>query len=341
MRKRQVSNTPTRIDLAGGTLDIWPLNMLVDRALTVNVAVDLWSTTILEELPPPAPRRHIEVHSEDQGVQETWESSVQPPSATKLPLVAACVAFYEPERPLRLTTRCAAPAGAGLGGSSSLAISMLGGLQAFLNRPMMPPEEMVRVARDLEARVLGIPTGTQDHFAAAFGGVAAIRFGPGRPIRESLAVDLDDLAGRLVLAYGGASRASAMANWDMMRRAIENEGSTRAGLQAIATIAREMRGALIEQDLDAAARLMGREWEERKKLSPKVSTPTIDKAIDAALKGGAIAGKVCGAGGGGCIAFLCRPGTREPVSAALGALQSDGVRVLAARPTRLGLHLAG
>src|SRR5215510_12467223 len=111
--KRQVSNTPTRIDLAGGTLDIWPLNMLVDRATTVNVAVDLWASTILEEMPSTTPRRRVEVHSEDQEVHETWDSSVQPPASTKLPLVAECVRFFEPERPLRLTTRCAAPAGAG------------------------------------------------------------------------------------------------------------------------------------------------------------------------------------------------------------------------------------
>lgn len=339
--KRQVSNTPTRIDLAGGTLDIWPLNMLVDRALTVNVAIDLWATTILEELPASAARRRVEVSSEDQGIEETWESSFQPPADTKLPLIAECVRFFEPERPLRLTTRCAAPAGSGLGGSSSLAISMLGGLQSLLNRPMMPVEEMVRVARDLEARVLGVPTGTQDHFAAAFGGIASIRFGPGRPLREALAVDLERLDARLVLAYGGASRASAMANWDMMRRAIENEGNTRAGLQAIATIAREMRGALIEHDFDAAGALMAREWEERRKLSPKVSTPVLDKAIAQAIQAGAIAGKVCGAGGGGCIAFLCREGAREKVRSALDALKSDGVRVLPARPTRLGLHLAG
>ncbi len=154
-------------------------------------------------------------------------------------------------------------------------------------------------------------------------------------------MDLDRLDARLVLAYGGASRASAMANWDMMRRAIENEGNTRAGLQAIATLAREMRGALIEHDLDAAGALMAREWEERRKLSPKVSTPVLDKAIEQAIKAGAIAGKVCGAGGGGCIAFLCRDGARDKVRSALDALKSDGVRVLPARPTRLGLHLAG
>ncbi|HKY33506.1 MAG TPA: hypothetical protein VJV23_13310 [Candidatus Polarisedimenticolia bacterium] len=335
--KKIVANAPTRIDLAGGTLDIWPLNMLVDRAVTVNVAIDLWATTTLEEMPSG----RIKVRSEDQQVEETWDHPIPAALKTELPLIAECVRFFDPERPLRIATRCAAPAGSGLGGSSSLAISLLGGLQAFLGRPIIPPDEMVRVARDLEARVLEIPTGTQDHFAAAFGGAAAIRFGPGKPVREPLPLDLDRLSGRLVLAYAGASRASAQANWDMVRRVIEREGDTRRSLQAIATIAQEMRGALMQGDLDGAASLMAREWAERKTLSPKVTTEIIEKSLAAAQPAGALAGKVCGAGGGGCMVFLCREGAREAVRSALDRLAPDGVRVLAARPTRVGLHLAG
>lgn len=342
--KKQVAHSPTRIDLAGGTLDIWPLNMLVERALTVNVAIDLWATAIIEAPGSDAgagTEASIRVRSEDQDVEEIWQSVPVGPGSTRLPLVAACVRFIEPEEGFTLTTRCAAPAGSGLGGSSALAISLLGGLQAFLARPMMPPEEMVTVARDLEAGVLGIPTGTQDHFAATFGGAAAIRYGPGRPVREPLTLDLDRLASRMVLAYGGASRASGTANWDMIRRAVEKEPSATAGLAAIASIANDMRSALVQGDLDAAGDLLGREWEERKRLSAKVSTPVLEKALFAARAAGAIAGKVCGAGGGGCFVMLCREGAAVEVAAAMEALSGDGVTVLQARPTRLGLQLAG
>ncbi|HEY3176217.1 MAG TPA: hypothetical protein VGK94_10735 [Candidatus Polarisedimenticolia bacterium] len=342
--RKQTASAPTRIDLAGGTLDIWPLNMLVDRAVTVNVAINLWATTIIEDLPPgesagAGGRTHV--RSEDQGIEERWERASSPPPDTRLPLVAECIRFFQPRRSLKLTTRCEAPAGSGLGGSSSLAISMLGGLQSFLSRPIMPPDDMVRVAHDLEARVLRIPTGTQDHFAATFGGIAAIRYPPGPPIREALPIDLDFLGSRLVLAYSGASRVSATANWDMVRRAVDGEPVTMASLRQIAVIATEMRAALIEGNLDAAGILMGREWEERKHLSDKVTTPAIDKAIEIARKAGAIAGKACGAGGGGCVAFLCKQGAREQVVRALAGLASDGVSVLAASPTRIGLQLAG
>ena len=337
--RRHTATSPTRIDLAGGTLDIWPLNMLVDRAMTVNVAIDLTATAVIEE-PTGSSSTRVEVRSEDQNEEEAWDLAAAPPTGTKLPLVAECVRFFEPARGLRITTRCQAPAGSGLGGSSALAISMLGGLQAFLGRPIMPPDEMVRVARDLEARVLQIPTGTQDHFAATFGGAAAIRYGPGRPVREALPIDLEALGSRLVLAYGGASRLSAMANWDMVRRAIDKDAQTRQSLSTIATLAHEMRAALIEKDYEAAGALMGREWEQRKLLSSKVSTEVIEKAIAAARHAGAVAGKVCGAGGGGCIAFLCREGARPAVERALGTLSADGLRTIAARPTRVGLQLA-
>jgi len=340
--KRCTASSPTRIDLAGGTLDIWPLNMLVERAMTVNVAIDLTATAEIEDLPAggSATSARVEVHSEDQGRTEAWDIAAAPPAGSSLPLIAECLRFFGPSRGFRITTRCQAPAGSGLGGSSALAIGILGALQAYLGRPIMPPDEMVRVARDLEAKVLEIPTGTQDHFAAVFGGAAAIRYGAGRAVREAIAVDLEALGSRLVLAYGGASRLSAMANWDMMRRAIDKDEQTRRALSAIAVIAHEMRAALTAGDFDAVGSLLGREWEQRKLLSAKVTTEIIEKTIAAARQAGAIAGKVCGAGGGGCIAIVCREGARPAVEKALLALAADGLKLLAARPTRVGLQLA-
>ena len=334
--RKQTAIAPTRIDLAGGTLDIWPLNMLVDRALTVNVAIDLWATTTIEDV-----ASKTVVRSLDQGIEESWEKAATPPADTRLPLLAECIRFFRPRRFLKITTRCEAPAGAGLGGSSSLAISMLGGLQAFLSRPIMPPDEMVRVARDLEARVLRIPTGTQDHVAATYGGAAAIRYGPGPPIREALPVDLDRLSARLVLVFSGASRLSAMANWDMVKRTIDADKAALSGLASVAAIANEMRTALIETNFDAMGALLDREWQARKGLSPMVSTALIEKTIDSAKRAGALAGKACGAGGGGCVVILCKDGARPSVEQALRGLAADGVQLLAARPTRVGLQLAG
>ena len=342
--KKHVASSPARIDLAGGTLDIWPLNMLVDQAITVNVAVDLQATAVIEDHPAtadPAAIRRVEIRSEDLDREESWEDPASPPADSRLPLVARCAAYFGPERGFRLTTRCASPAGAGLGGSSALAVSLMAAMQGFMGRSMLPPDEAVAVLRDLEAGVLGIPTGTQDHYAAIYGGAAAIRYGPGRPEREPLGIDLEKLGERLVVCYTGASRLSAGSNWDMVKSAIDGAPATRAALSAIATIAREMRAALLAGDLDAAGVLMGREWDERRKLSSKVSTETIEKCIGAARAAGAIAGKVCGAGGGGCVAFLCKDGARDAVERAVARLEADGVSLLRAKPTAVGLQMAG
>src|SRR5258705_7222544 len=107
---KQTAYSPTRIDLAGGTLDIWPLNMLVDRALTVNVAIDLWATAVIEDLPGGAGDKdsgkasaRIEVRSEDQTHDETWECGSALPAGTKLPLIAECVRYFEAVRGFRIT----------------------------------------------------------------------------------------------------------------------------------------------------------------------------------------------------------------------------------------------
>ena len=338
--KRLVATSPTRVDLAGGTLDIWPLNLLVDRAVTVNVAIDLMATCSIEDLPGPPATRAALIRSEDSGVEETWADAAEPPADSRLPLIARCVRWVAPVRGFRLTTRSGSPAGAGLGGSSSLALSMLAGLEHFAGRPLTPPVDLISVARDIEAQVLRIPTGNQDHFAATFGGAAAIHLGPGPAFREVLPVDLERLAARLVLVYTGASRVSATANWDMMRRAVDGEEGTLKGLRAIAAIANDMRAALMTGDLDAAAALLNREWAERRTLSPRVSTELTEKTMEAARRAGATAGKVCGAGGGGCIVFLCREETRDAVIAALESLSGDGVKILPARPTAVGLQVA-
>lgn len=340
MRKSRMASAPTRIDFAGGTLDIWPVNMLVERALTINVSIDLLATTRVEEIDEPASGRpRAEIRSEDIDLSEIWEDAKAPPRDTRLPLIAECVRYLDPDRSFRLTTTCASPAGAGLGGSSSLAISLLGALESFLDRTIIPPEESIAVARDIEARVLKIPTGTQDHFAAIYGGASAIHHGPGRPVREALAVDLERLAARLVLVYCGASRLSARANWDMVRRALDAEQATCDSMAAIAGIAHEMRTAFLADDFEAIGALMSREQAERRRLSPEVSTPLIERTIESALAAGAAAGKICGAGGGGCIALLCPEEARGPVLEAVKALSSEGVRILEARPVAVGLQL--
>ncbi len=335
--KAAEASAPTRIDLAGGTLDIWPLYLLVNGAVTVNAAITLRARA---RVAPRAGSTHMAL-AEDLGRSVT----VTPPEVCggrrerspgrELPLHEAVLRLVAPVRPIDLVTHSGVPAGSGLGGSSSLAIAMLAVILAAEGETV-EPEALVSIARDLEADVLEVPTGTQDHLAAVHGGVGAVQYGPGLRRRTPLPVPIDELEAAGTLAFLGSARVSGRANWDMVRRAIDGDAATRRGLSAIASIAAEVRLALGRGRLDECARLIAEEWKERRGLSPEVSTPQTESALEAASKAGASGGKICGAGGGGCLFVMGPPDARPGIRTALAAI---GCTVMDFRVDREGLRV--
>jgi D-glycero-alpha-D-manno-heptose-7-phosphate kinase len=178
--------------------------------------------------------------------------------------------------------------------------------------------DLASIARDLEARILRIPTGTQDHLAAIHGGLSRIHFGEGAPRREALP-GAREIEARGVLCFLGASRASSTANWDMVRRALDGDPGTRRAMEAIACISEAMARAMAAGRFEECGRLIAEEWKERRALSPKVSTEKTEFALGAAMAAGAYGGKICGAGGGGCLFVLAPPEARSGVETALRA----------------------
>jgi len=209
-----------------------------------------------------------------------------------------------------------APAGSGLGGSSSLAIATATAL-CRLSERLLPPLRRLSVVRDIETQVLGIPAGEQDYYAALYGGAASIEWLPGGGRRESLPVDLDALRARTVLCYSGASRSSARSNWDMLRRRIDGEARVTRAMDGIASAARQMRGALQSGNWSKAGRVLAEEMSWREQLSPLVASGPVRSLLKVAGAAGAWGGKVCGAGGGGCLVFLAPVGACRSVGAAL------------------------
>ena len=133
-----------------------------------------------------------------------------------------------------------------------------------------------------------------------------------------------------------ASRNSGINNWDMMKRHIDGDTEVQARFARIRDVAREMRTTLEKQDWVGVGRLVADEWENRKRLAPGVTTPNIDDMLDAAAKAGAWGGKVCGAGGGGCLFCIGEPADTPAIRRALaehGArvldyhIETDGLRV--------------
>jgi len=325
------------VDLAGGTLDIWPLYLLVQDAMTVNAAVSLRASV---EVDSAGGGQH-RIVAEDVGREIRLDPSTIDGAAGRsvsgLPLHEAVLRHVGPATAVSIRTRSDAPAGSGLGGSSALAVSLLAALWAR-EGIRKDKDSLAATARDLEAQVLQIPTGTQDHIAALHGGVAAIHYGPGTSTREEIAGAAGALQERGVLAFLGTSRASARANWDMLRRALDGDPSTRRGLEIIAGIAAAMRAALLRSDFEECARLLGAEWQERRGLSPEVSTPETERALAAAGRSGASGGKICGAGGGGCLFVMGPPDARGRIA---DALRDAGCRLLDFTVDGRGLEVTG
>jgi D-glycero-alpha-D-manno-heptose-7-phosphate kinase len=323
------ASAPTRIDLAGGTIDIWPLYLFHPGAQTLNVAISLRARAWIE----PRPDERVELLSEDtdRTVNLAFD---QLPSDDTLPLLALLVHRFGVHG-IRLTTRGESPAGAGIAGSSALNVAVCGALAAYAGLEK-EPEALLEIAKDVEAQVIKVPTGLQDYRPAMYGGVAALELLAGETRRVPLAVDTDELQQRIVLCYTGEPRNSGTNNWDITKRHLDGDGHVFDCFERIRDTAANMRDALTRGDWDATARCLATEWENRKRLAPGVTTAAIDSLIARASAAGASAAKVCGAGGGGCLFCLTPP---EHAAAVRDALSDGGASLLDFRIETTGLDV--
>jgi D-glycero-alpha-D-manno-heptose-7-phosphate kinase len=328
------SKAPCRVDLAGGTLDIWPLYLYHANAVTVNFAVDRYTSCELST------RRdsRIVLRSRDLGGTEIFPTleALQSAKRYRLPLPAHVVRFFAPETGIELTTHSEAPAGAGISGSSALIIAVAAALNK-LTGAGYTIEKLREIAQNIEARIIGVPTGAQDYYPAMYGGVSAVELSPAGILRKAIPVDLRELDERIVLAYTGAPRNSGINNWEVTKAHIDGDRSVRRNFDRIAAIAHAMRGALHRSDWDEAGRLLRREWENRRKNAPGISTPLIDRLIAATRRAGVTGAKACGAGGGGCIVFLVERGSKPAVSS---IVEREGAKVLPVRVAARGVRVS-
>jgi D-glycero-alpha-D-manno-heptose-7-phosphate kinase len=316
------THAPCRVDMAGGTLDIWPLYLYHANAVTVNFAVNLNTSCLIETRED----RRIHLRSVDLNVEESF-ASLADLRAARRPrntLAAWVVKYFAPEMGLNVTTNSEAPAGAGISGSSSLLISTVSAFNKLLNTGH-DIETVREIAQNIEAQIIRVPTGCQDYYPAMYGGVSAIELGVAGVRRKSIPVDLAELNRRFVLAYTGKPRNSGINNWEVTKSHIDGDRTVHKNFERIAAISHAMRGALEASQWDEAARLLGEEWAHRRKNAPGITTPLIDRLVSVTRRSGALAAKVCGAGGGGCVVFLAEPEARERVAA---AIEREGAQVL-------------
>jgi D-glycero-alpha-D-manno-heptose-7-phosphate kinase len=318
-----------RVDLGGGTLDIWPLGLLHPGSTTVNVAVEL---PVAVALAPRAAGYAVRQGGEEHVAADAAGLRARPETA-----LAGCVVAALDLPPVAIEVESASPRGAGLGASSALTVALLAAAEALADdRSERASEERARLARDLEARLMGLPTGCQDHLAAQLGGALAIEHAPGGERVRRLAVDLDALGAHLVVAHTGQSHFSAANNWRIVRARLDGEPAIAARFEAIRDAAAALPRALEAGDWEGAGRLVGAEWEARRGLADGIETPAIARLLDLARARGGFGGKACGAGGGGAVAALVPSGRRAEITA---AWRAAGALVLDAPPTARGLEV--
>jgi D-glycero-alpha-D-manno-heptose-7-phosphate kinase len=339
MRKSTSSATitakaPCRADLAGGTIDLWPLYLFHPGAMTVNFALDIQTTCRIT----PLKGTRIELHSIDTRREEAFTDlgALRRARKYRLPLAAYLLRYFSPSGGLRLETHSESPAGAGISGSSALMIATTAALARFTEQSLRP-EEMRVIAQNVEAQIIGVPTGCQDYYPALYGGVSAIHLDADGIHREAVPIPAEEVESRFVLAYTGAPRQSGINNWEVFKAHINGDKHVFRNFERIAEIARAMHQAVRQQDWNEVARLLREEWKLRRTNAPGITTPLIEKLMAAAGKNGGRAAKVCGAGGGGCVIFLAEKGSAHRVA---DAIMRAGGQVLPMRVSRKGVQLS-
>src|SRR6266852_3856196 len=319
---RIVAQAPCRADLAGGTVDLWPLYLFHPGAITVNFAVNILATCRIT----PQKGKRIHLRSLDTRREEQFPNfeALRTASRFRLPLAARLLQFFAPKEGLLMETDSESPAGAGISGSSALMIATTAALARFTDRNLTL-EQMRVIAQNVEAQIIRVPTGCQDYYPALYGGVSAIHLDADGIHREAVPVTPEEIESRFVLAYTGAPRQSGINNWEVFKAHINGDKHVFRNLEKIAAIARDMHQALLRHDWEDVARLLREEWKLRRTNAPGITTPLIDKLIAVARKNGGRAAKVCGAGGGGCVLMMVEEGAKDAVA---GAVARAGGHIL-------------
>jgi D-glycero-alpha-D-manno-heptose-7-phosphate kinase len=332
-RKAVIGQAACRADLAGSTLDLWPLYLFHPGAVTVNFALSIMTTCRIR----PVEGKTIEFRSVDTRRQEKFDSieAVCAAKQFKHPIGGWLTRFFAPEGGFVLETHSESPAGAGIAGSSALMIATTAALAKFTGR-RLDKEQMRQIAQNVEAQIINVPTGCQDYYPALYGGVGAVHLDVDGIHREPVPVAPEEIDERFVLVYTGAPRQSGINNWEVFKAHIDGNKKVVRNFEQIAQISRAMHAAVVEKKWADVARLLREEWKLRRANYKGISTPLIDRLVTVASRSGGRAAKVCGAGGGGCVVFMVKEGAKQRVA---DAITANGGQVLPFTVAREGVSV--
>ncbi len=302
--------SPTRIDFAGGTLDCWPINALMNPVTTINVAIDIYTTCRLSKRDDS----QILIHSRETDNTYEFASLEECLDCDQkdFQFFREHIAYWQPDFGFNLSAQSDSPMGGGLGGSSSLSISIFKAFAEMYDKEI-DPYEIVRICSGIEAKILNMPTGTQDYFPPLHGGFNIIDYNFGWPQVQSISIDDLDINKNISIFFTGRSHHSGINNWQVIKNFVDGDKTTLAALGEIKEVAQETRQVVIDKDWAQLPKLFKKEFDARMKLADSFSSPEIEKLAEVAYEVGADAINICGAGGGGCVFVWSSPDKRNDI----------------------------
>ena len=317
------SKAPLRLGLAGGGSDVSPYCDIYG-GLVLNATINLYAYCTIEETDD----EKITIHSFDADVHQSYpliDSLENDGQASLIKGVYNRVIrdFHLQPQSFKITTYNDAPAGSGLGTSSTMVVCIL---KTFVEWKGLPlgDYEIAKLAYEIERKDLMLSGGKQDQYAASFGGFNYIEF-----LKDDIAIVnplkikrwiIDELEASMLLYFTGCSRSSAAIIDEQKKNTEKGNSDAVESMHKIKQSAIDTKLALLKGDINAFANILREAWENKKRMAKHITNPMIQQAMDIAIEAGAKAGKVSGAGGGGFIMFVVEPTRKKEVEQALSKL---------------------
>jgi D-glycero-alpha-D-manno-heptose-7-phosphate kinase len=310
---------PVRIDLLGGTLDIDPINLVLQNVITLNMALSLEAKVKIF----PGTAGYVKIKSLDYQNEYVYEQDDFKPENfykerffsnhffKEMILVAAMLDHVGVLEGVNIELSSGSPAGAGLGGSSAMAMALYQALLKHQNKPFQVAKAL-RVVKNIEAKVIskGV-TGYQDYYPGLYGGVLALKSkNKGVEVEQLYRPDLVDFFEKnMTLVYSDQTRFSGFTNWEVCKRFWDEESVIRTGLSQIATLSEKAYFAIRNHQYHDVLNFIIEEGKVRERLFAGILTPSIrnfifDLELLRAKTKKTLGAKVCGAGGGGCFIVI-------------------------------------
>lgn len=318
------SKAPLRLGLAGGGSDVSPYSDIYG-GLILNATINLYAYCIIEEMQDGM----ITIDAYDADCQKSYQVSERLEIDGNASLIKGVYNrvvkdFKIEPRSFKITTYNDAPAGSGLGTSSTMVVCILKAFVEWFSLPL-GDYEISRLSYEIERIDLGLSGGKQDQYAAAFGGFNYMEFLQNdivivNPLKIKRWI-IDELEASMVLYFTGKSRSSATIIDQQKKNTSSGNEQAIEAMHRIKRSAKDMKWALLKGDMKEFAHILGEGWENKKKMADVITTPTIQEVFNTAISAGALAGKISGAGGGGFIMFMVEPTRKKEVIDALKKLE--------------------